>query len=284
MIACGLLLASVLTGAQPVLDNVDEVIQSYYEAPVGYGGVEIPEKGDILWIEYDVTQDGREDILITGRNVKTSDWNWLVWDVYKGEASGGFRQLMFGMAFDPDLVFTAVDDVGVSHIATIRPIRMGEYVVTPLELENDKMIATDVLRTLSTDSDEDQAWLEEKRRDSQGLVWVIPAAELAKKYSSPTFATANTGDSSDEAPEPPAPDTHNIPTEPATTEATEAVEPGSSGSVPSPAASPAKAGIPKETAPAPEGTTKGVTIPLSVGLIMVLMVLAGLVVFWKRFK
>jgi hypothetical protein len=181
-----MLLFIVMCGmvAQPVLTFSDEdsAIRHFYDRPYKFADVPISDKGDLLWILCDVTQDGRDDIVITGTNIRTGDWDWLCWDVYKGEADGGFKVLMWGMTFDPEDVLVVKDEAGVKHLATVRPFSQTEMVVTALELENERSISSRAFRDLSTESAEDMAWLEEQRQDANGMVRRISAEELARKY------------------------------------------------------------------------------------------------------
>lgn len=53
---------SHLYGDELILPNVDAVIKDYVGQPFVFDETAFPDKGDILLIECDVTQDGRQDI------------------------------------------------------------------------------------------------------------------------------------------------------------------------------------------------------------------------------
>ena len=179
---------SHLYGDDLILPNVDSVIKDYVARPIVFDETPFPDKGDILVIECDATQDGRKDILLSGSKLLTDlPLRWTSWRIYKGEATGEYRRLIYGMAFDPSEVFLYEDDKGVFHLATLTPPdRDGVSLIKALELVKDSYVSPEAYGTVGVDSEEGQAWIEERMEEATNLVRRIPADEIARRYTSET--------------------------------------------------------------------------------------------------
>lgn len=186
MIDVLLVVSAIFCAENPIVPNAEAVITDYVGQPFNFEGTPFPDKGDIMVIECDVTQDGRNDILISGSKLLTDlPLRWTSWRIYKGEATGGYRQLMYGMAFDPSEVFLYEDEAGDSHLATLTPPgKEGVSLIKALELVDDSHVSPDAYGTVGVNSQEGRAWIEERMEESKDLVQRIPAEEVARKYMS----------------------------------------------------------------------------------------------------
>lgn len=150
----------------------------------------------------------------------------------------------------------------VDDIATLEVTFTQQQVTAALELWMAELIQNGLLQISSS---EHKAGIETRARDIS-----------TRKYtSSITTATAGAREPLEEAPDTPVPDMRSNPLAGGSTEtiSPRVVLPRD--------ASPEETRNSKETAPASEGTNKGVPIPLLVGCIMVLVVLVGFAAYRK---
>lgn len=271
-------LACISSQAAPTFPNVDAVTKDFYETPSFYNDVEFPDKGDILWIKYDITQDGRDDILISGRNLLTGESARLAWSVYAGTADGQFRKnLMFGKVFDPEYLLVVTDDTRGRQLATVLHMSAYESAVSLLLFDGDEPSSNVDYGTISTDSPEDGAWVEEHRREAAALINVVPSEELLRKYGPPLRAEEITQDTAS----PPA-SAEQARTPPESTPVPEETDMHIN---PPSLATPANQESTKEqaqtkTEPVPTESRGGIVLCLAV----LLMALVGFGVLWKRRK